>query len=83
MNLELTEMKQNQKDLDIKYNKKINYLTNENDQFLSQKKDEKEKYIKIINELKNKMEFNQNKIKESDYLRNTLYHIYIIYYMIN
>ena len=80
MNLELTEMKQNQKDLDIKYNKKINYLTNENDQLLSQKKDDKEKYIKIINELKNKMEFNQNKIKESDYLRNTLYHIYNILY---
>ena len=61
MNLELTEMKKNQKDLDIKYNKKINYLTNENDQLLSQKKDDKEKYIKIINELKNKMEFNKIK----------------------
>ena len=78
MNLELVEMKKSQKDLDKIYNKKINNLTNENDQLLHSKKEEREKYIKIVNELKNKMEFNQNKIKESDYLRNTLYHIYNI-----
>ena len=80
INQELTEMKKYQKDLDKKYNKKINYLTNENDQLLSERKEDKEKYIKIINELKNRMELNENKIKESDYLRNTLYHIYNILY---
>ena len=46
--------------------------------YYMKKKEDKEKHIKIVNELKNKMEFNQNKIKESDYLRNTLYHIYNI-----
>ena len=84
INQELTEMKKNQKDLDAKYNKKVNYLTNENDQLLNEKKEEKEKYIKIINDLKNRIHFNQNKIKESDYLRNSLYHIYnIIYEQLN
>jgi hypothetical protein len=78
MNLELAEMKKKQNDLDKKYSKKINYLTNENDQLLSEKKEDKEKYIKMVNHIKNKMEYNQNKIKENDYLRNTLYHIYNI-----
>ena len=78
MNLELAEMKKNQTDLDKKYSKKINYLTNENDQLLSEKKEDKEKYKKMVNDIKSKMDYNQNKIKENDYLRNTLYHIYNI-----
>ena len=78
MNQEMAEMKKNQEMLDKKYSKKINYLTNENDQLLMEKKDDKEKYNKMLNELKNRMKFNQNKIKESDYLRNTLYYIYNI-----
>ena len=78
MNQEMAEMKKNQINLDKKYSKKINYLTNENDQLLMEKKDDKEKYIKMIGELKNRMEFNHNKIKESDHLRNTLYYIYNI-----
>jgi hypothetical protein len=64
--------------LDKKYEKKIEYLTNENDQLLNEKKVNKEKYIKSMNDLRNKMNFNQNKIKENDFLRNTLYHIYNI-----
>ena len=78
MNQEMAEMKKNQINLDKKYSKKINYLTNENDQLLMEKKDDREKYIKMIGELKNRMEFNHNKIKESDHLRNTLYYIYNI-----
>ena len=78
INQELAEMKKYQKDLDKKYSKKINYLTNENDQLLNEKKDDKEKYAKIINDIKSRMEFNQKKIKENDFLRNSLYHIYNI-----
>ena len=78
MNKEMSEMKKYQKDLDKKYEKKIEYLTNENDQLLNEKKENKEKYIKNINEMRNRMNFNQNKIKENDFLRNSLYHIYNI-----
>ena len=38
MSQELSEMKKYQKDLDKKYEKKIEYLTNENDQLLNEKK---------------------------------------------
>ena len=57
MNKEMSEMKKYQKDLDKKYEKKIEYLTNENDQLLNEKKENKEKYIKNINEMRNRMNF--------------------------
>ena len=78
MSKEFEEMKDSIKNMDIKYKKKINYLTDENDQILSDKKDDKEKYLKKINELKNRIQFNEDKIKENDFLRNTLYYIYNI-----
>ena len=78
MSQELSEMKKYQKDIDKKYGKKIDYLTNENDQLLNEKKENKEKYLKSMNELRNRMNYNQNKIKENDFLRNSLYHIYNI-----
>ena len=81
MSKEFEEMKDSIKNMDIKYKKKINYLTDENDQILSDKKDDKEKYLKKINELKNRIQFNEDKIKENDFLRNTLYYIYNIIFV--
>ena len=80
MTKEIEEIKKNRKDLEESFKKKINHITNENDKLFNEKKDDKEKYIKKIYELKNKIEFNENKIKENDFLRNTLYYIYNIFF---
>ena len=80
MTKEIEEIKKNRKELEESFKKKINYLTNENDKLFSDKKDDKEKYLKTIYELKNKIEFYENKIKENDFLRNTLYYIYNIFF---
>lgn len=80
MTREIEDIKKNGKDLEESFKKKINYLTNENDKLFHEKRDDKEKYLKKIYELKNKIEFNENKIKENDFLRNTLYYIYNIFF---
>ncbi len=77
-NQELLDIKKNQKDSYDYYQKKINSLMGEINQLLMAQKEEKEKYEKRMNELTNQIELYESRIKESDYLRNSLYYIYNI-----
>ena len=77
-NRELLEIKTSQKDSNIHFQKKINTLMEEIRQLSLTQKEEKEIYQKQITELNNKLELYETRVKESDYLRNSLYYIYNI-----
>ena len=77
-NKELLELKKAQKDSLIHNTKKINSLMEEINQMSIAQKEEKEMYQKQINDLNNKVDLYESRIKESDYLRNSLFYIYNI-----
>ena len=73
---ELLDIKKEQIDSKSLYQKKINSLTEELHQLSLTQKEEKEKFQNQIAELTNKIELYETRIKENDYLRNSLYYIY-------
>ena len=75
-NRELLDLKKSQKESNTYYQKKINSLMEEIRQISIAQKEDKEKYQKQIEELNNKIELYESRIKESDYLRNSLYYLY-------
>ena len=75
-NRELLEIKKSQNDSMIYNQKKINSLMEEIRQISKIQKEEKENYEKQINELSNKLDLYESRIKESDFLKNSLYYIY-------
>ena len=75
-NKELLDLKKSQKESNIYYQKKINSLMEEIRQISIGQKEDKERYQKQIEELNNKIEMYESRIKESDYLRNSLYYLY-------
>ena len=77
-NRELLDIKKSQKESVSIYQNKINSLTEEIHHLSVTQKEEKEMYQKQINELINKVDIYEERIKESDYLRNSLYYIYNI-----
>ena len=77
-NKELLEIKKEQKESLNHSTKKINSLMERINQMFIAQKEEKEMYQKQINELNNKVELYEDRIKESDYLRNSLFYIYNI-----
>ena len=77
-NKELLEIKKEQKESLNHSTKKINSLMERINQMFIAQKEEKEMYEKQIKELNNKVELYEDRIKESDYLRNSLFYIYNI-----
>ena len=77
-NKELLEIKKEQKESLNHSTKKINTLMERINQMFIAQKEEKEMYEKQIKELNNKVELYEDRIKESDYLRNSLFYIYNI-----
>ena len=75
-NRELLEIKKSQNDSMIYNQKKINSLMEEIRQISKIQKEEKENYEKQINELSNKLDLYESRLKESDFLKNSLYYIY-------
>ena len=75
---ELLDIKKSLKDSSIRYQNKINKLQEEIREISLAQKEEKEMYEKKINELNNKIDLYETRIKENDYLRNTLYYLYNI-----
>ena len=77
-NQELLDIKKTENDIKSHYQKKINDLMQEIHHLSLSQKEEKEKFEKQITELNNKIELYEERIKESDFLRNSLYYIYNI-----
>ena len=77
-NQELLDIKKTENDIKSHYQKKINDLMQEIHQLSLCQKEEKEKFEKKITELNNKIKLYEERIKESDFLRNNLYYIYNI-----
>ena len=75
-NSELIQIKKNQNDSMINCQKKINSLKEQIIQLSISQKEDKEKYENQINELRNKLDIYETRIKETDYLKNSLYYIY-------
>ena len=75
-NRELLEIKKSQNDSMLHNQKKINSLMEDIRQLSTIQQEDKEKYEKQINELSNKLEIYEIRIKEADYLKNSLYYIY-------
>ena len=77
-NKELLDIKKLENDSKSHYQKKINSLMTELHQLSLTQKEEKEKFEKQMTELNNKVELYETRVKESDFLRNSLYYIYNI-----
>ena len=75
-NSELIQIKKSQNDSMINCQKKINSLKEQIIQLSISQKEDKEKYENQINELRNKLDIYETRIKETDYLKNSLYYIY-------
>ena len=75
-NRELLEIKKSQNDSMLYNQRKISSLMDDIRQLSAIQQEDKEKYEKKINELSNKLDIYESRIKEADHLKNSLYYIY-------
>ena len=75
-NKELFEIKKSQNDSMLYNQKKISSLMENIHQLSIEQRDNKEKYEKKVNELSNKLDVYESRIKEADDLKNSLYYLY-------
>ena len=76
ISLKLYEVKESQKKLENEYKINMNKLTSEYKTIMEEKNSIDYKYYYKINSLEHRISDNESKIKENQYLKNVIFHIY-------